>query len=122
MWIDKLARGVLALDTPIGPRYLQPGFVQRALLLWTFRNFDSLPQQVLHVSERRLIDRLANENRFVALSSPEFYERPIIGRVEWRISQPAGFRDKVRGDVAPMRKPVSATTGVVEQGREAASA
>ena len=133
MLIDKLARGVLALDTPIGPRYLQPGFFQRALLLWTFRNFDSLPQQVLHASERRLIDRLANENRFVSLAA-EYYERPIIGRVEWRKPQPAGFRDeavadvesrvrsKVRAEVLPMRKPVSASTPVVEHGREAASA
>jgi hypothetical protein len=133
MWIDKLAHGVLALDTPIGPRYLQPGFVQRALLLWTFRNFDSLPQQVLHTSERRLIDRLANENKFVSLAA-EYYERPIIGRVEWRKPQPAGFREEVlgdvrgeirgevRGDVLPIRKPVSASARVVEHGREAASA
>jgi len=125
MLIDKLAHGVLALDTPIGPRYLQPDFLQRVLLLWTFRNFDSLPQQVLHASERRLIDRLANENRFVSLAA-EYYERPIIGRIEWRKPQPAevlgGVRAKVRGDVLPMRKPVSAATRVVEQEREAASA
>jgi hypothetical protein len=113
MWIDKLAHGVLALDTPIGPRYLLPGFLQRAQLLWTFRNFDSLPQQVLHASERRLIDRLANENRFVSLAA-EYYERPIIGRIEWRKPQAA--------EVVPMRKPVAATARVVEEGREAASA
>jgi hypothetical protein len=117
MWIDKLAHGVLALETPIGPRYLQPGFLQRAQLLWTFRNFDSLPQQVLRASERRLIDRLANENRFVSLAA-EYYERPIIGRIEWRKPQPA----EGLGEVQPMRKPVTATTPVVEQGREAASA
>jgi hypothetical protein len=126
MWIDKLARGVLALDTPIGPRYLQPGFLERALLLWTFRNFDSLPQLVLHASERRLIDRLANENRFVSLSALAEYERPIIGTVEWRKPQPAGLRDEAPGpvldEVLPMRKPVTASTAIVEQGREAASA
>lgn len=127
MWIDKLAHGVLALDTPIGPRYLQPGFLERALLLWTFRNFDSLPQQVLHARERRLIDRLANENRFVSLAA-EYYDRPIIGRIEWRKPQPVEgigeVQSKVRsrGDILPMRKPVPATTTVVEQGREAASA
>jgi len=141
MLIDKLAHGVLALDTPIGPRYLQPDFLQRVLLLWTFRNFDSLPQQVLHASERRLIDRLANENKFVSLAA-EYYDRPIIGRIEWRKPQPAGFRDdvpgrvpdgipggvpnevrgNVRGEVLPMRKPVSAAARVVEQGTEAVSA
>ena len=36
MWIEKLADGVLQVDTPIGPRFIQPNFLQRALLLWTF--------------------------------------------------------------------------------------
>jgi len=114
MWIEKLARGVLELDTPIGPRYLEPTFFQRARLLWTFRNFFSLPQQVLHANEQRLIDRLTNENRFVSVSAEDAYERPIIGRVERRPPLPA--------KVLPMRKPVTASSRVVEEGREAASA
>ena len=70
MWIEKLAHGILEMDTPIGPRYLQPTFVERAVLLWTFRNFFSLPQQVLRPRERRLINRLLNENRYVSVSAP----------------------------------------------------
>jgi hypothetical protein len=114
MWIEKLADGVLQLDTPIGPRYLQPSFIQRAYLMWTFRNFFSLPQQVLHPWERRLIDRLWSENRFVSLAVAGRPDRPVIGQVERRVA-PA--------EVVPIRKPVtSSQAAVAEQSREAASA
>lgn len=115
MWFEKLARGVLQLDTPIGPRYLQPNFSQRALLMWTFRNFFSLPQQVLHRSERGLIDRLWNENRFVSISAAGVPDRPVIGRIERRvpaIREPLLLRKPVAGSQSP----------IAEQGREAASA
>lgn len=114
MWIDKLAHGVLELDTPIGPRYLQPNLVERALLTWTFRNFFSLPQEVLHTSERRLIDRLWNENRFISLSVSGSNDRPIIGRVERRAS--------AKVEIIPERKPVTAERNLSENGREAISA
>ena|ERR1035438_3293346 len=115
MWIEKLARGVLELDTPIGPRYLQPNFVERATLLWTFRNFFSLPQQVLRKSERQLVDRLWSENRFVPVSAMGATERPVIGRIERRALATV--------EVLPSRKPVAASqSAVAEQGREAASA
>ena len=84
MWIEKLTDGVLELDTPIGPRYVQPNLVQRAYLMWTFRNFFSLPQQVLRPWERRLIDRLWSENRFVSLSAAGTHDWPVIGRIERR--------------------------------------
>jgi hypothetical protein len=115
MWFEKLVRGVLELDTPLGPRYLQPNLLQRALLIWTFRNFFSLPQQVLRRSERRLIDRLWNENRFISLSSVGAPDSPVIGRIERRV--PAAV------EVLPQRKPVATSQSAVgEQGREAASA
>ena len=84
MWIEKLTDGIIQLDTAIGPRYVQPNLLQRAYLLWTFRNFFSLPQQVLRPRERRLIDRLWSENRFVSLSIAGASDRPVIGRVERR--------------------------------------
>jgi hypothetical protein len=115
MWIDKLLDGVVALDTPIGSRYIQPTLVQRAHLIWTFRNFFSLPQQVLHPRERRLIDQLWSEKRFVSLSQADGPDRPVIGRVEWRAT--------VAAEVLPFRKPVSAMNSTAaEQGQEAASA
>src|SRR5258708_13132940 len=82
MWIEKLTDGVLELDTPIGPRYLQPNLAQRAYLLWTFRNFFSLPQPVLRPRERRLIDRLRSENRFVSLSPAGAPGKPVIGTIQ----------------------------------------
>ena len=112
MWIEKLTCGVLELDTPIGPRYLDPNFVERALLLWTFRNFFSLPHQVLRPSEVRLIDRLSSENRFVSASEIVALDRPIIGRVERRAPAPVA--------TLPMRKPAAST--VPDRQREAASA
>jgi hypothetical protein len=114
MWIEKLSDGVLELDTSIGPRYVQPNLVERAYLIWTFRNFFSLPQQVLRPWERRLIDRLWSENRFVSLSAVGAQDKPVIGRVERRA--PA------KAEVVPIRKPVSGSTVAAEQSREAASA
>lgn len=115
MWIEKLTDGVLELDTPIGPRYVQPNFAQRAYLIWTFRNFFSLPQQVLLPWERRLVDALWSDNHFVSLSVAGEPDRPIIGRIERRVPAQA--------EVAPIRKPVAASnSAVAEPSQEAASA
>jgi hypothetical protein len=115
MWIEKLTDGVLEVDTPIGPRYVQPNLVQRAYLIWTFRNFFSLPQQVLRPWERRLIDRLWSENRFVSMSAAGAPDRPVIGKIERRA--------RAQAEVLPIRKPVSASNpAVAEQSQEAASA
>ncbi|MFY9907977.1 MAG: hypothetical protein WBX02_03020 [Terriglobales bacterium] len=115
MWIEKLTDGVLELDTPIGRRYIQPNFVQRACLLWTFRNFVSLPQQVLRPWQLRLIDRLLSENRFVSLAAAGAHDRPVIGRIERRLPEQA--------EVLPFRKPATAAQSAApEASREAASA
>ena len=128
MWIEKLTDGVLELDTPIGPRYVEPNFAQRAYLIWTFRNFFSLPQQVLRPWEVRLVDRLLNENRFVSMSAIDVHRRPIIGRIERRAPAQA--------EVLPIRKPAAresslqpvdhgmsaSHSAVAEQSQEAASA
>jgi hypothetical protein len=115
MWIEKLTDGILELDTPIGPRYVQPNFAQRAYLLWTFRNFFSLPQQVLRPWQLRLIDRLVSENRFVSVSVVGANDRPVIGRIERRVLAQA--------EPLPFRKPASAVQSAsAEPSREAASA
>lgn len=146
MWIDKLTDGVLELDTPIGPRYVQPNMMERAYLIWTFRNFFSLPHQVLKPWELRLIDRLLSENRFVSVPATTAPGRPVIGRVEGRVESKADRRVERRAaaaaEVVPIRqparlkpeickpickpttrKPVSASiSAVTEQNPEAASA
>jgi hypothetical protein len=119
MWIEKLIDGIVELDTPIGPRYVQPNFAERAYLIWTFRNFFSLPQQVLRPWERRLIDRLWRENRFISLSAAGGPERPVIGRIERRpLVQSANH-----AGVLAFPKPNSAPQAArAEHRREAASA
>jgi len=114
MWIEKLADGVLQVDTPIGPRYVQPNFKQRAYLLWIFRHFPCLPQQVLRPREQQLIDRLWSENKFVAMPAVGAPNKPVIGRIERRVSS--------QPEVLPMRKTSSSSAAVQEPGREAASA
>lgn len=114
MWIEKLCRGILEVDTPIGPRYLQPNFFERAMLVWTFRNFSSLPQEVLRASERGLIERLWNENRFIASSPGGTSDFSIIGRVERR---PVAIVEAM-----PKRKPVAASNTLRDESREALSA
>ena len=114
MWIEKLTGGVLELETPIGPRYLQPSFMERALLLWTFRHFCSLPQSVLRPWERRLVERLWSDNKFVSLTAPGTLDRPVIGKLERRPPQ---------ADIAviPLRTPAT-PSDATEPSREAASA
>ncbi|MFY9560702.1 MAG: hypothetical protein WAQ52_10750 [Terriglobales bacterium] len=115
MWIEKLADGVLQVDTPIGPRYVRLNFTQRAYLMWMFRHFPSLPQQVLSSREQRMVDRLCEENGFASMPGVGALEAPVIGRIEKRLS--------IQPIVLPMRKPVSGSKSAVpERGSEAASA
>jgi hypothetical protein len=115
MWIDKLADGVLQMDTPIGPRYIRLRFTQRAYLMWMFRHFPSLPQQVLSLREQRMVDRLCEENGFASMPGVGTADAPVIGRIEKRLPVPV--------EIFPMRKPVAGSKSAVpERGSEAASA
>ncbi|MGB9491677.1 MAG: hypothetical protein WCA92_14545 [Terriglobales bacterium] len=116
MWIEKLLAGVLELDTSIGTRYLEPNLPQRMRLLWTFRNFDSLPHQVLHPSELQLIERLLEENQSISKQTLAANGRPIIGRVEGRVERPEPADS---AEALPSRKP--AASAVADRNREAAA-
>jgi hypothetical protein len=86
MWIERLERllcGVLRVPTPLGPRYLSPSFLERVYLLWTFRNFTSLPLAVLNHRQQKLVGRLWTQQKFVSLSFDNgLFEQPLIGTVE----------------------------------------
>jgi hypothetical protein len=85
MWMEKLSGGVLRVLTPFGPRYILPTFRQRIYLLWIFRNFQTLPLQVLRPWQQRLIDGLCAEQRFASLALVDGWEdAPIIGTLERR--------------------------------------
>lgn len=85
MLIEKLAAGVVQVQTPIGPRYVIPSFVQRVYLVWMFRNFPILPHAVLSRRQQRLIDRMCGEQRFASMAySDGMDEAPVIGTIEHR--------------------------------------
>lgn len=83
MWLEKLSLGVLRVMTPLGPRYLRPTFGQRLYLLWVFRHFQTLPLKVLTSHQRRLIERLCDENRFVSIGAG-VDDAPLLGTLEQR--------------------------------------
>jgi hypothetical protein len=66
MLMDKIRRGVLALETECGVRYLQLSLLERIRLLWIFRNFHVLPEEVLRAHERGLIKALRRKGKFLA--------------------------------------------------------
>jgi hypothetical protein len=85
MLIDKLAAGVVQVQTPIGPRYIMPSFLQRVYLLWVFRNFPILPHAVLSARQQGMIDRMCSEQVFAALPYVDgLNEAPVIGIIERR--------------------------------------
>src|ERR1700677_3037761 len=85
MWIEKLADGVVQVQTPIGPRLVMPSFLQRAYFLWMFRHFPILPHAVLSPVQQRLIDRLCSEQRFVSKAYADgLDDAPVIGTIERR--------------------------------------
>ena len=85
MWIEKLAAGVVQVQTPIGPRYVIPSFAQRMYLLWMFRNFPILPYAVLSRWQQQLIDRMCGEQRFASMAYADgMDEVPVIGTIERR--------------------------------------
>jgi hypothetical protein len=85
MLIDKLADGVVRVQTPIGPRYLMPSFRQRVYLMWMFRNFPILPHAVLSRRQQRMIDRMCSEQRFASMAYADgIDEAPVIGTIERR--------------------------------------
>jgi hypothetical protein len=103
MLIEKLTAGVVQVQTPIGPRYVIPSFLQRVYLLWVFRNFPILPHAVLSRRQQRLIDRMCSEQRFVSMAYADgMGEAPVIGTVE--------HRPPVGANVLPPRRPVASET------------
>jgi hypothetical protein len=90
MWMGKLASGILCVVTPLGPRYINPSFPQRILLLWIFRHFHTLPQNILSGWQQSLTDTLCAEHKFVSLPHDTIFEvAPIIGTIERRAAAQA---------------------------------
>jgi|SRR5215471_4866118 len=100
MVIDKLAAGVVQVQTPIGPRYLMLSFSQRIYFLWVFRNFPILPHAVLSGRQQRMIDRMCSDQVFASLPYVDgMDEAPVIGIIE--------HRPAVGPQLLPPRRPVA---------------
>ena len=104
MLIEKLAAGVVQVQTPIGPRFVMPSFLQRVYLLWMFRNFPILPHAVLNARQQRMIDRMCSEQRFASMAYADgMDEAPVIGTVE--------RRPPIAADQLPQRRPSTSGAG-----------
>ncbi len=112
MLIEKLAAGVVQVQTPIGPRYVMPSFLQRVYLLWVFRNFPILPHAVLSGRQQRMIDRMCSEQVFASLPYVDgLDEAPVIGIIERRpaIGTP---------ELSPRRRPIASETALAADARQ----
>ncbi len=77
---QKIRTGLVELRTHTGSVYVSPSFWERIYLLWTFRNFQSLPKQVLNRHQQHLIDKLCRA-AIVSRNGP-IARTSIIGAVE----------------------------------------
>lgn len=105
MWLEKFSSGVLRVLTPLGPRYLNPSFLQRLYLIWVFRHFETLPVKVLSSRQRRMIEVMCANNQFVSLDMAVDYA-PLLGTLEQRPPVPAMAARRpmssVRDSVGPL--------------------
>jgi hypothetical protein len=109
MWLEKMFAGVLRVLTPLGPRYIKLSLGQRIYLFWIFRHFQVLPLQVLTPGQRRFMDLLCVEPRFISLTQENGVEAPIVGTLERR--PPIAVGAEVND--TPPRRPVSRITDAV---------
>ncbi len=92
---------LVALDTDQGVVYAPASGWDKVCLLWTFRNFRSLPQTVLSPRQQQLIASLYRETS--GYPSNELHQAAIVGTVE-------GFRPSSLPSLAAStksRKPAS---------------
>ena len=81
MWMEKLRRGVLQVSTDSGLRYVEPSLTERVQLIWTFRNFNFLSEEVMTAHERHLMAHLCAAERLKQTRGLE--QSPcVIGTVE----------------------------------------
>lgn len=78
MQMRRQIRGVLEVITPSGTHYLSPTFSERLLLIWIFRNFRTLPLNVLSEAQRKKIEGMANAYR----RAEPFRCDEILGTIE----------------------------------------
>lgn len=81
MWLDKLRHGSVQVITNTGTRYVKPSFVEKVRLLWIFRNFSFLPQQVLSVRQQQFLSELSSRPQIASQKSAVRERDWLIGTV-----------------------------------------
>ena len=80
MQLAALRKGILKVETSGGARYVELSLRQRLYLLWVFRNFTELPENVMSRREQQLVASLCGNSRF--LDPVEVDDEAVIGTVE----------------------------------------
>jgi TonB family protein len=75
-----LQRVLVALETDQGVEYVAASGWDRVYLLWMFRNFRSLPQNVLSLRQKQLIGSLYRERSNYGLH--ELHDAVVTGKIE----------------------------------------
>ena len=81
MWLEKIRRGVLEIETDSGLQYVVPTFAERMRLMWTFRNFHVLPTELLSEQERHLVGDMCKSAR-LKRAMPSLTPPCVIGTVD----------------------------------------
>ena len=63
MFMEKIRHGVLQVSSDTGTRYVSPRLIDRIRLVWTFRNFTVLPEEVLSAHEQQVVDQLCRHSK-----------------------------------------------------------
>lgn len=106
MLTNKLRSGVLKLLTPVGSRYVSPSFWERVYLLWVFRHFEVLPQNVLSRRAHTLIENLCMRQHGEAHGFLyAITDQPVIGTVE-RVPQ-FGLEETPAGEAKGVTSPAA---------------
>ena len=85
MLMEKIRHGLLQVSTDHGPRFVEPSLLQRLQLIWMFRNFKLLPQEVLNEHEQMLIRALCGRK---LQKRSDVNPDAVIGTVEQQPSFP----------------------------------
>lgn len=113
--VEKIEAGVVELRTDVGRLYVCPSSWQRAYLRWTFRNFHTLPRQVLNERQRRLIETLS---RTAIVSAEAIPPSAIIGVVEGVHVLGVPAHAEIAEAKAPKLAPVNLKARMVEASAE----
>lgn len=92
--LDKLRCGVLQISTPNGYVCVKPAWKERLQLMWIFRNFKILPEQVLAEREKKLIERLRDSDLPALPGNYGQDEGLVIGTVDYEFMKKTPKSDR----------------------------